>query len=42
MKQSILIVDDERDTRELMARALGETYNVTTAPDAEQIGRAHV
>ena len=36
LKQSILIVDDERDTRELMARALGETYNVTTAPDAEQ------
>ena len=36
MKPSILIVDDERDTRELMARALGETYNVTTAPDAEQ------
>lgn len=36
LKPSILIVDDERDTRELMARALGETYNVTTAPDAEQ------
>ena len=36
MKASILIVDDEKDTRELMARALGETYNVTTAPDAEQ------
>ena len=36
MKQSILIVDDEKDTRELMARALGDRYSVTTAPDAEQ------
>ena len=35
MKPSILIVDDEKDTRELMARALGADYNVTTAPDAE-------
>ena len=35
MKPSILIVDDEKDTRELMARALSEDYIVTTAPDAE-------
>ena len=35
MKASILIVDDEKDTRELMARALGVDYHVTTAPDAE-------
>ena len=35
MKQSILVVDDEKDTRELMARALGDDYDVTTAPDAE-------
>ena len=35
MKQSILVVDDEKDTRELMARALSDDYDVTTAPDAE-------
>ena len=35
MKASILIVDDEKDTRELMARALGVDYRVVTAPDAE-------
>ena len=35
MKPSILIVDDEKDTRELMARALGTDYRVTTAADAE-------
>jgi len=40
MKQSILIVDDERDTREFMARALSDRYHVTTAPDAEQAMRA--
>ena len=40
MKQSILIVDDERDTREFMARALSADYQVTTAPDAEQALRA--
>jgi len=34
-KPSILIVDDEKDTRELMARALGADYRVTTAADAE-------
>lgn len=40
MKQSILIVDDERTTREFMSRALSGTYNVTTAPDAEQALKA--
>ena len=40
MKASILIVDDEKDTRELMARALGVDYRVTTAPDAEQAIKA--
>ena len=40
MKASILIVDDERDTRELMARALGGNYRVTTAADAEQAVKA--
>ena len=34
-KQHILIVDDEKDTRDLMARALSADYNVTTAADAE-------
>ncbi len=33
--QTILIVDDERDTRELMARALGVDYHVVVASDAE-------
>ena len=36
MKQTILIVDDEKDTRDLMARALSLDYQVKTAPDAEQ------
>ena len=40
MKQSILIVDDEKGTRDLMARALGDRYLVTTAPDAEQAMKA--
>ena len=40
MKQSILIVDDEKDTRDFMARALGDRYHVTTAPDAEQALKA--
>ena len=40
MKASLLIVDDEKDTRELMARALGVHYRVTTAPDAEQAIKA--
>ncbi len=40
MKQHILIVDDEKDTRDLMARALGADYRVTTAPDAEQAMKA--
>ncbi len=40
MKQSILIVDDEKNTRDFMARALEDRYLVTTAPDAEQAMRA--
>ena len=40
MKQSILIVDDERDTREFMARALSADYRVATAADAEQAMKA--
>ena len=40
MKPSILVVDDEKDTRELMARALADDYVVTTAPDAEQALKA--
>lgn len=40
MKPSILIVDDEKDTREFMARALEDRYLVTTAPDAEQAMKA--
>lgn len=35
MKHKILIVDDEKDTREFMARALSADYNVVTAADAE-------
>lgn len=35
MKQSILVVDDYKDIRDLMARALGADYDVTLAPDAE-------
>lgn len=35
MKDRILIVDDERDTREFMARALSGLYEVQTAADAE-------
>ena len=35
MKDRILIVDDEKDTRDFMARALSAKYDVTTAPDAE-------
>ena len=40
MKPSILIVDDEKDTRDFMARALEDRYYVTTAPDAEQAMKA--
>ncbi len=40
MKQSILIVDDEKSIRDFMARALEDRYLVTTAPDAEQAMRA--
>ena len=35
MKDRILIVDDEKDTRDFMARALSVKYDVTTAADAE-------
>ncbi len=35
MKPAILIVDDYKDTRELMGRALGDDYNTVLAPDAE-------
>lgn len=35
-KKKILIVDDEKPTRDVMARALGATYDCLTAPDAEQ------
>ncbi len=35
MKDRILIVDDEKDTRDFMARALSTKYDVTTAADAE-------
>ena len=33
-KRKILIVDDEKPTRDVMARALGATYDCLTAPDA--------
>ena len=36
MKKTILIVDDEKPTRDLMERALGRDYKVFAAPDAEQ------
>ena len=32
---TILIVDDEKPIRDLLARALGADYNVVTAADAE-------
>lgn len=35
-KQKILIVDDERPTREAMARVLSDKYECMLAPDAEQ------
>ena len=35
MKEKILIVDDEKDTRDFMARALSGRYEVATAADAE-------
>ena len=35
MKDRILIVDDEKNTREFMARALSSQYEVLTAADAE-------
>ena len=39
-KPAILVVDDEKDTRDFMARALADRYRVTTAPDAEQAMKA--
>ena len=36
MKQKILIVDDEKPTRAVMARALGASYDCLVAPDADQ------
>jgi len=33
--QKILIVDDEKPTRDAMSRALGRSYDCLTAPDAE-------
>lgn len=35
-KLKILIVDDEKPTRDVMARALSPSYECLTAPDAEQ------
>ena len=35
MMEKILIVDDEKDTRDFMARALSGKYEVVTAADAE-------
>jgi len=40
MKTTILIVDDYKDTRELMGRALGDDYNTILAPDAESAMKA--
>ena len=36
MKPKIIIADDEKPTREVMARLLGESYTCLTAADAEQ------
>ena len=40
MKERILVVDDEKDTREFMARALSFKYDVVSAADAEQAIKA--
>ena len=40
MKPKILIVDDEKPTREVMARLLGDAYACLTAADAEQASAA--
>lgn len=40
MKPKILIVDDEKPTRDVMARALGGAYVCLTAPDGEQALKA--
>jgi len=39
-KPKILIVDDERPTRDVMARVLADKYDCITAPDAEQAMKA--
>lgn len=39
-KAKILIVDDEKPTRDVMARALSPTYECLVAPDAEQAMKA--
>jgi DNA-binding NtrC family response regulator len=39
-KPKILIVDDERPTRDVMARALSDKYDCVTAADAEQAMKA--
>jgi len=39
-KQKILIVDDERPTREAMARVLSDKYECILAPDAEEAMKA--
>ena len=36
MNAKVLIVDDEKDLRELLAAVLGEYYDI-----AQEIGRAH-
>ena len=40
LKPKILIVDDERPTRDVMARVLSDKYVCLTAPDAEQAMKA--
>lgn len=40
LKPKILIVDDERPTRDVMARVLSDKYECITAPDAEQAMKA--
>lgn len=39
-KAKILIVDDEKPTRDVMARVLSSSYDCLTAPDAEQAMKA--
>ena len=40
LKPKILIVDDERPTRDVMARVLSDKYECITAPDADQAMKA--